>query len=195
MNALAGGDPPMATPQNIRRYHIFLASPGDVGEHRRFVRAFFGDYNIQHAAAKGIEFLVVDWENYATIGVGEPQKLITRQTLAKFRDSLVLVIGILGQRFGTKTSTHESGTEEEFETALGYWQEQGHPEIKWFFLDTDRLEVPANWEDRRQVLEQWDKVGEFRERLKTGRPERGDPQVWYATFQDLKPSRTSFAGT
>lgn len=76
----------MATPQNIQRYQVFLASPGDVGEHRRFVRSFFGDYNIQHAAAKGLEFQVVDWENYATIGVGQPQKLITHQTLARFRE-------------------------------------------------------------------------------------------------------------
>ena len=58
----------MATPQNIRRYHIFLASPGDVGEHRGFVRAFFGDYNIQHAAARGIEFQVVVLSRYRPAG-------------------------------------------------------------------------------------------------------------------------------
>jgi len=44
------GDMSKALPQNIRRYHVFLASPGCVEEHRKFVRSFFGDYNIQHAA-------------------------------------------------------------------------------------------------------------------------------------------------
>jgi hypothetical protein len=146
------------TPQTIRRYHVFLASPSDVREHRDFVWAFFADYNIQHAAAKGLEFRVVDWENYATIGVGEPQKLITRPTLAKFRDTLVLVIGILGRRFGTPTSTHESGTEEEFETALGWWQQTKQPEIKWFFLKSEQLSFPSEPEAMVQAVEQWRKV-------------------------------------
>ena len=121
-------------PTTIRRYHIFLASPGDVEEHRKFVREFFGDYNIQHRAAKGIELQVVDWESHSTLGIGETQKLITKQTFEKYRESLVLVIGILGQRFGTKTSTHESGTEEEFEWALDCWKNTRHPEIKWVFF-------------------------------------------------------------
>ena len=83
---------PNATPQPIRRYRVFLASPGDVAQHRKLVRRFCGDHNIQQAAARGIESLVADWENHATIGVGEAQKLTTRQTLAQFRGLPVVPI-------------------------------------------------------------------------------------------------------
>ena len=163
------------TPETIQRYHVFLASPGDVRAHRDFVRGFFADYNIQHAAAKQVEFQVVDWENWSTLGVGETQKLITRQLLDQHRHSFALVIGILGQRFGTPTSTHESGTEEEFDWALDCWKAQGHPEIKWFFLDPDEITIPAEKRERNKVLEQWDKVCAFRERLQKGDVKQGDP--------------------
>ena len=42
------------------------------------------------------------------------------------------------------------------------------------------------------MLDQWDKVCAFRERLTTGRPEPGDPPVLYATFQDLESFKEVF---
>src|SRR5437879_3015240 len=33
------------TPRTIQQYHIFVASPGDVGEERQIVRNFFDRYN------------------------------------------------------------------------------------------------------------------------------------------------------
>lgn len=84
---------------------------------------------------------VVDWENYATVGVGRPQELITVQTLERFRDSLALVIGIMGQRFGSPTGKAESGTEEEFNWALESHRQTGFPEIKWFFRRIDRFVI------------------------------------------------------
>lgn len=50
--------------------------------------------------------------------MGRPQELITRQTLEKYRESLALVVGIMGQRFGSPTGMAESGTEEEFNWAM-----------------------------------------------------------------------------
>ena len=66
------------SPPLIRQYHIFLASPGDVDAERKYVRKFFEDYNRHTAHLWNARFEVVDWENYATIGVGRPQELITR---------------------------------------------------------------------------------------------------------------------
>ena len=83
-----------------------------------------------------------NWENYATIGVGRPQEMITRQTLEKYRESLALVIGIMAQRFGSPTGKAESGTEEEFNWALESHKTSGFPEIKWFFRKVDKLELP-----------------------------------------------------
>src|SRR3982751_854180 len=113
----------------VDQYYVFLASPGDVSDERRHVRQFFDNYNRTVAHLWSVRFEVVDWENYATIGVGRPQELITRQTLEKFKDSLALVIGIMGQRFGSPTGIAESGTEEELNWALAHRQEHDYPEI------------------------------------------------------------------
>src|ERR687883_397865 len=108
------------TPSPIKQYYIFLASPGDVDEERKLVRQFFERYNRHTAQLWGVRFEVVDWENYATIGLGRPQELITQQTLARFKESLALVVGIMAQRFGSPTGDAESGTEEEFRWALAH---------------------------------------------------------------------------
>jgi hypothetical protein len=83
------------SPVSVRQYHVFLASPGDVNDEREMIRQFFERYNRHTAQAWGIRFKVVDWENYASIGIGRPQELITAQTLERFRDSMALVIGIM----------------------------------------------------------------------------------------------------
>ncbi len=120
----------------IDRYFVFLASPGDMEIERQKVRDFFQHYNHSNARHRNLEFMVIDWENYSTVGVGEPQTLINRDTLLKYKGHLALVIGLLGQRFGTPTNNAESGTEEEFQIALSLRQNDGgFPEIKWFFRE------------------------------------------------------------
>jgi len=152
--------------QQISQYHVFLASPGDVGVERQHVRKFFERYNRQTAQLWNARFEVVDWENYSTIGVGRPQELITQQTLAKYRDSLALVIGIMGQRFGSPTGEADSGTEEEFNWAMESHQENGFPEIKWFFRKIDRLgDLPRDPDAAVRAVEQWRKVLTFRKRM------------------------------
>ena len=153
------------SPRQLNQYHVFLASPGDVSVERRHVRQFFERYNQHTAQLWNVRFEVVDWENYATIGVGRPQELITEQTLEKYRDSLALVIGIMAQRFGSPTGKAESGTEEEFNWAMEYHQKHGFPEIKWFFRKIDSLEMPTNPGKAREAIEQWEKVLAFRRRM------------------------------
>ena len=101
MALIEWGLPMSVEPVAIRQYHVFLASPGDVNDERQKVRHFFERYNRHTAQLWGVRFEVVGWENYATIGVGRPQELITAQTLERFRGSLALVIGIMAQRFGS----------------------------------------------------------------------------------------------
>jgi Domain of unknown function (DUF4062) len=115
------------------QYHVFLASPGDVDDERKKVRTFFEAYNLNYAAPRGLRFEIVDWENYSSAGVGRPQQLITEQTLERYRESLALVVGIMAQRFGSNSGTHESGTEEEFEWAIKIKShaKSGFPEVKW----------------------------------------------------------------
>ena len=167
------------SPVSIRQYHVFLASPGDVNDERQTVRQFFERYNRHTAQLWGVRFEVVDWENYATIGIGRPQELITAQTLERFRDSLALVVGMMGQRFGSPTGKAESGTEEEFNWALESHHQTGFPEIKWFFRRIEKFVAPPDPAEIEHALEQWKKVRAFRERL-----QRLDPPVFYTEYSD-----------
>lgn len=152
--------------RQVSQYHVFLASPGDVSEERQYVRQFFDRYNRHTAQLWRARFEVVDWENYATIGVGRPQELITQQTLERYRDSLALVVGIMGQRFGSPTGNAESGTEEEFNWALKSYLDSGWPEIKWFFRRVEQFVAPEDPDRIAAALEQWKKVRAFRQRMK-----------------------------
>jgi NACHT domain len=169
--------------RQINQYYVFLASPGDVSIEREYVRQFFDRYNRHTAQLWNVRFEVVDWENYSTIGVGRPQELINQQTLEKFRDSLALVIGIMGQRFGSPTGKAESGTEEEFNWAMDCHQKHGFPEIKWFFRKIDSLEMPPDPARAREALDQWEKVLAFRRRMKNL-----DNPIFYTEY----PGHTGF---
>ena len=174
-------DPPL-----IRQYHVFLASPGDVAAERQYVRKFFDDYNRHTARIWKARFEVIDWENYATIGVGRPQALITQQTLEKYQDSLALVVGIMGQRFGSPSGKAESGTEEEFNWAMeSRTRTSGFPEIKWFFRKVDKLELPADPDEAGAALDQWKRVRAFRKRMQ----DFNNP-VFYTEY----PGAAGFAG-
>jgi tetratricopeptide (TPR) repeat protein len=145
-----------------RTYHVFVASPGDVSAERQAVRDYFADYNRSIAEPRGFRFEVLDWENYSVAGAGRPQELITRQVLERYRSSLALVIGILAQRFGSPSGTHESGTEEEFEWALANVR-SGFPELTWFFRDV--LELKLDPGNPAEGLAQWQRVQAFRARV------------------------------
>lgn len=163
------------TPRALDQYHVFLASPGDVQTERQHVRRFFDDFNRHTAHVWGARFELIDWENCASIGVGRPQELITRQTLEKYRDSLVLVVGLMAQRFGSPTGKAESGTEEECNWALQQHADTGFPEVKWFFRKIDKLEIDPDRVD--ESVTQWNKVKAFRQRFTDpARP------VWYAEY-------------
>jgi hypothetical protein len=172
-------------PRSVAEYHVFLASPGDMNQERQEVRWFFDEYNRHTASARGLRFVVIDWENYATAGVGRPQQLITSQTLAQYRDSLALVVGLMGQRFGSPTGTHESGSEEEFEWALNSYVQTGFPEIKWFFRTVEQFVAPsADVKEIQRALEQWTKVQGCKKRLQQGQPQHGQPPLFYKEFTD-----------
>jgi hypothetical protein len=155
------------TPDKVEVYHVFLSSPGDMENEREAVRLFFDSLNQSIALPFGLRFDVIDWENCTNIGYENPQDLITEQTLTKFSSSLALVIGLMGQRFGTPTGRFESGTQAEFEWAAGYRQTHGHPEIKWFFRRIESFAAPAkNDRDIQEAVKQWKKVKRFRKDFK-----------------------------
>jgi hypothetical protein len=174
-------------PNIVEEYHVFLASPSDMNSERLEVRRFFDSYNRHTAAHWNVRFTVVDYGNYATTGVGRPQDLINKQTLERFRGSLALLIGIMGQRFGSPTGLYESGTEEELEVALKMNLSNGYPEIKWFFQTIETFRAPSDCSAIEYALEQWRKVETFRHRL-----EQSNPPLFYGRFADTAEFRERF---
>jgi hypothetical protein len=60
--------------RSIKEYYVFLASPGDVQNERQAVKEFFIDYNATLVSSgRYFRFVVIDWENNSTIGMGRPQ--------------------------------------------------------------------------------------------------------------------------
>lgn len=179
-------------PMPLQEYHVFLASPGDVDEERKAVRRFFEQYNRTVAKPNlGVQFTVIDWENCATTGVSRPQALITAQTLEKYRGSLALVIGRMGQRFGTPTGEHESGTEEEFHWAMQNYLAHGFPEIKRFFRKIEDFSTP--FEDMaalKAAVAQLEKVQTFKASLREQTEQQATfPPLYYKEFTDLQNFR------
>lgn len=171
----------MVSPLNVKEYHVFLSSPHDMEKERNEVRAFFHQWNYV-SMAFGVRLTVIG-ESDANIGIGHPQDLINKQVLERYKDSLVLYIGLLGQRFGTPTRNAGSGTEAEFNWVLKRWRQglklnQTVPEIKLFFrnkpfecaLDIDAIEA---------ALEQYRRVAAFKQRCIQGRP-----PLYYKEFRD-----------
>ena len=172
----------MVSPLHIKRYHVFLSSPGDMEEERNEVRNFFDKWNDTNSY--GIQLKVIGHDTHATIGAGHPQDLINKQLLEQFRSSLVLFIGLLGQRFGTPTKNAGSGTEEEFNWALKQRRQrkksapyEPFPEIKLFFRNKP-FEAPLNVAAVEAALEQYKKVAAFKENCQSGKS-----PIYYKEFQ------------
>ncbi|MEV4131581.1 NACHT domain-containing protein [Dactylosporangium sp. NPDC049742] len=125
-----------------------------------------------------MRFQVIDWQNAASIGVGRPQELITAQTLERFRSSLVLVVVIMAQRFGSPSGAAKSGTEEEIRWALAANSPSGFPEVKFFFRDISQLVFPPDLDEAAAALEQWKLVLAFREEVETGH------KIWRKRYPD-----------
>lgn len=168
-------------PDVVREYHVFLASPSDMNLHRQEVRRFFEAFNRHTASRWNVQFTVVDFDNYASIGVDRPEELIKEQTIERFKDSLVLIIGLIGQRLGSLTGENESNIEEEAVSAFNRSAQTGVPEIKWFFRDIEKFEASSNDPDIiREELDQWIKVRAFRESFASA-----SPPIFYQSFSTV----------
>ncbi|HJP93479.1 MAG TPA: SUMF1/EgtB/PvdO family nonheme iron enzyme [Pyrinomonadaceae bacterium] len=175
----------MVSPLNVQVYHVFLSSPGDMKEERDEVRSFFDMWNRENGH-RMVRLDVLGDDTHGMAGVGAAQELITKQTLERFRSSLILFIGLMGQRFGTPTRNAGSGTEEEFKWALKHWQQlqrsggsgEPFPEIKLFFRNRS-FEAPLNVAAIEAALEQYRKVDAFKQRCRHGKP-----SFYYKEFDD-----------
>ena len=136
----------------VERLLVFLASPGDVPNERRYVQEVVNELNRTVASARGIVLQVVSWENDAFPGYGmDAQALINAQIAEMARYSLF--VGIMWNRLGTSTPRAESGTVEEFERAVAALAQHKRPHIWFYFCQAPaKLDNDEQLEQRKKVL-------------------------------------------
>ena len=94
---------------------LFLASPSDTAQERKIVRGVVEELNETLCRALNLMVEVVSWENDTYPGIGrDAQGVINGQ----IGDNYDLFVGIMWKKFGTKTKTADSGTEEEYNRAV-----------------------------------------------------------------------------
>lgn len=136
----------------VERLFIFLASPGDVPNERRYVQEVVDELNRTVASARGIVLQVVSWENDAFPGYGmDAQALLNVQIAEMAKYSLF--VGIMWNRLGTPTPRADSGTVEEFQRAVAAFTQHGQPNI-WFYFRQGpaKLDTDEQLEQRKKVL-------------------------------------------
>jgi hypothetical protein len=137
---------------------IFLASPRDVPNERRYVREVVDELNHRLASQQGVVLRVVDWETDTVPGYGQDGQALINAQIAKMEE-YALFVGLMWNRLGTPTLRGPSGTVEEFERAVAACKRCGHPDI-WFYFRQPRAQL--NTPEQR---EQRDKVVEFRKQI------------------------------
>jgi Domain of unknown function (DUF4062) len=137
--------------KTIRILRLLLSSPGDVADEREAASRAVFRFNQEEVEESGIFLKLIRWEDMAPqIGPG-PQQVINDQI-----GEYDLFAGIMWNRFGTPTDVAASGTEEEFQAALGSWRSRNRPWITFYFCDR-----PSNLTNQQQ-LEQKGRVVQLR---------------------------------
>lgn len=141
-------------PEHTQKIRIFVASPGDVGKEREYLKTVVDELNTTIAPFKGLSLELVKWETHATPSMGRAQAVINSQ-LSEYD----IFIGIMWKRFGTPTGKADSGTQEEFQLAYKQWEESKSIRILFYFCQAPFM--PRKVEE----ITQLQKVVEFRESL------------------------------
>lgn len=133
---------------------IFLASQGDVAEERKIVSEAIEDLQLTVGKTRGVHLELVKWETHAYPDVGSySQEVINKQI-----GSYSVLVGIMWQRFGTKTQNADSGTEEEFNLAYEVFRQYGSPKIMFYFRSPEAVR-------NKSELDQLGMVFNFKEKL------------------------------
>lgn len=143
-------------PSDITNYKVFISSPSDVNAERDIVQEAIEQINQINGSRESFHLTPIRWEKDVSSQIGgHPQDIINHQV----GDDYDIFIGILCNRFGQRTSSYESGTEEEFFRAYDRHIKGGdNIEILFYFKDPRRSELPID-------INQLSKVVEFKEKL------------------------------
>src|ERR1035441_11118340 len=111
---------------------VVVASPGDVKAERDIVPDVLDERTRGVCRARGVRFEAIRWETDAHPGFHElgPQGLI--DPILRIEECDVL-LGVFWKRFGSPTSTGETGTEDEIAWAFESWKANRRPGIMVYF--------------------------------------------------------------
>lgn len=147
---------------SVRKYRVFIASPGDVAKERQIAREVVLSLSHRLGTYGGFVLEPVGWETHAENDAGRPQALINPLV-----HECNVFVGILWSRFGTASGVAESGTAEEFSEAEKVRTQTGErPTFMVFFSD---LPVPKERLRAQGGREQLDCVLAFEERFERER--------------------------
>ena len=90
---------------------LFLASPNDTIPERKIVKGIVEELNDTLCKALNLTVELISWENATYPGVGQYAQQVINEQIG---DDYDLFVGIMWTKFGTKTLTADSGTEEEY---------------------------------------------------------------------------------
>ncbi|RNC83948.1 MAG: DUF4062 domain-containing protein [Balneola sp.] len=151
-----------------RKIAVFIASPGDLANERRYFRETIDQLNDGFGDGAGVEFEPLGWEDTLATTGRRSQAVINQEV-----DRCDVFILTLFRRWGQEApdSDYSSYTEEEFHRAFERWKKEKSPEIFVFFkkVDSDSEADPGP---------QLKKVMAFRRQLEETR------QVLYHYFYD-----------
>src|SRR6267154_6369174 len=154
-------------PQQLTRLTVFISCPSDLSAERQVVASAIEGLNRLIEESHGVIFNVLTWETDVVPGIGvDAQSVINAQVSGKYD----IYIGLLGSRFGSKTSRAESGTQEEFQVA--YERYRNSPDsvrVLFYFKSTTAENI------YKVDLDQLQKVIAFRKNL-------GDAGALYFDF-------------
>jgi len=156
-----------------RKITVFIASPGDLSNERKYFRETIVLLNVGFGDGANVEFEPLGWEDTLASTGRRSQGVINAEI-----DRCDVFILVLYRRWGQAApdaKPYSSYTEEEFHRAFERWRKEGKPEIFVFFK---RVE-PESEADPEPQLKQ---VMTFRKQLEETR------QVFYHYFDD----KTSF---
>jgi len=117
----------------MKLLRVFIASPGDVKEERDVVSMVVEELSRSIGDILDVQLQTIRWETHAWPDVGEDAQDVINKEIGDYD----IFVGVMWKRFGTPTKRASSGTGEEFQRALRYFQSYQRPKIMFYFRKQD----------------------------------------------------------
>lgn len=139
--------------KSILKYTLFVASPSDLQEERQAVDEIVQELNLGYGNHNNLMIEVLKWETHSAPGISNfHSQDIINQDIGNEYD---LFLGLLWKKFGTKTKSADSGTEEEFLLAYNRFMEgkENFQILFYFKTAPPKTMNDINWKDLQKIEE------------------------------------------